>query len=408
MQQAEDDSMFSDCFSTARLWAIPFVVVVLGTMSAPPAMAEYQGSVLYAATAPPNFIHQNPPIFPVTAPQAAGGGQVVGEASDVVTSGFTHAFVWKSDGTPVDLHSNQAIGFLNSSAIGTNGSQQVGAAWNNNPSGPNDTSAVMWNGSASSVVNLAPTLLPNIHESQATVTSGNQQLGLGSAAAGSLNHALLWFGTAESARDLNPAGFDASEAVATNGTSQVGDAGITGGGAHAMLWSGTAASAIDLHPTNLGLIDNSKANGISPDGSEQVGSASGPGTGGNSHAILWRGAADTAVDIEPTNLPGLAGAFAVATNGEFQVGEGDFGNSRHILLWNNGDPNTVTDLSALLTKSYWTTHVYSIDAAGNVFALGQTSLYGWDAIEWSPAVPEPASVVVLGIAGIAALRRRRV
>src|SRR5208337_3689925 len=57
-------------------------------------------------------------------------------------------------------------------------------------------------------------------------------------------HALLWSGTPDSFVDLNPTGFTASDALATNGFDQVGY-GIAHGW-YALLWTGSASSAINL------------------------------------------------------------------------------------------------------------------------------------------------------------------
>src|SRR5436853_399387 len=59
--------------------------------------------------------------------------------------------------------------------------------------------------------------------------------------------AWLIHGSAASAIDLTPVGFISSHAGATDGVRQVGDGGI-GSIAHALLWSGSAESYVDLHP----------------------------------------------------------------------------------------------------------------------------------------------------------------
>src|SRR5947209_759586 len=73
--------------------------------------------------------------------------------------------------------------------------------------------------------------------------------------------------------DLNPNGFTGSWASGISGGEQVGDGSgpATGGQAHALLWRGSAASVVDLHPSGF---DESHALGTS--GREQVGNGSGP------------------------------------------------------------------------------------------------------------------------------------
>ena len=59
--------------------------------------------------------------------------------------------------------------------------------------------------------------------------------------------ALRWNGTAASVVSLHPLGYDAAEALATNSVQQGGwGYRAIDGRTHAMLWSGTAESAIDL------------------------------------------------------------------------------------------------------------------------------------------------------------------
>ena len=82
-------------------------------------------------------------------------------------------------------------------------------------------------------------------------TNGTQQVGFGGFSNG-YRHALLWSGTAASAIDLTPIGYDISDAMAISGNQQVGygwgPAAGPGNYEHALLWSGTAASAVDLPP----------------------------------------------------------------------------------------------------------------------------------------------------------------
>ena len=62
-------------------------------------------------------------------------------------------------------------------------------------------------------------------------------------------HALLWNGTAESVVDLHPSGFSWSQARGVSGASQVGfGLGPPTNEVHALLWNGTAESVVDLHP----------------------------------------------------------------------------------------------------------------------------------------------------------------
>ena len=108
-----------------------------------------------------------------------------------------------------------------------------------------------------------------IDGSYAFGVAGGSQVGQGyGPSTGNNAHALLWSGTAASMVDLNPTGFNNSYAWGNSVTNQVGyGSGIgSGNNDHALLWSGTAASAIDLHPSGF---TRSYAHGVF--GTRQVG-----------------------------------------------------------------------------------------------------------------------------------------
>jgi hypothetical protein len=104
---------------------------------------------------------------------------------------------------------------------------------------------------------------------------------------------------------------------------------------HASLWRGSAESRIDLHPENAG---SSWVWGAS--GDQQVGQV---GVGGI-HAALWRGTAASFVDLNPQ---GSEFSAAFATDGSHQGGfaqlrEGT-GYVFHATLW-SGSPESMVDL----------------------------------------------------------------
>ena len=90
---------------------------------------------------------------------------------------------------------------------------------------------------------------------------------------------------------LNPAGFPISEAIATNGSQQVGygEHSSIDGGDHALLWNGSAASAVDLNPPGFGY-----TYAFATDGTHQVGEGR---SGGTEDALLWTGIATSVVDL---------------------------------------------------------------------------------------------------------------
>ena len=105
------------------------------------------------------------------------------------------------------------------------------------------------------------------------------------------SHAVLWTGTAASAVDLNPIGYSASEALATNGTQQGGWAynPLPAQSQHAALWSGNPDSFVDLNP--LGYNDSriTALTATQQVGDGWVGSMGLPGS--IRHALVWSGTA---------------------------------------------------------------------------------------------------------------------
>jgi hypothetical protein len=212
------------CASNSGVLILFCVFSLLTVSSAEPAGAtQYVGVDLYPIG---NFASDPDPENL----QYVAGRQVVGNAA----LGPVFSRLWPADGTPVDLNPG-LVGtwfYISSEVVATNGSQQVGFGIANNlefPGQPNKQSALLWNGSSASAVELGPPINSSINGNPIAVT---------------------W-------------------AWGTNGQQQVGEGTtLNTHGSHALLWYGTADSAIDLHPTNLGEIDNSSA--YNTDGVNQV------------------------------------------------------------------------------------------------------------------------------------------
>jgi len=367
-----------------------FLLAAVVFIAAPRAFGQaYSGSVLYPLMVPGGFSSAS--VSGVAPAQVVGTGDVSG-TNDI------HALLWTSAGA-VDLNPS---GMTESEGQGTDGARQVGYA--SGSATDNDEHAMLWTGTAGSAVDLNPL---RISESVAYGVSGNQEVGSDFTAGGNDSNALLWTGTADSAIDLNPTnltGITVSEALATNGSQQVGDGygSGTGNNRHALLWTDTAASAVDLNPSG---ITESEADGTS--GTQQVGW--GLTAAIQYHAMLWTGTAISAVDLNPM---GSTESFAYGTNGTYQVGdEYDSSNGPvHALLW-AGTAESVVDLQPLLpsTGTWSDSQALSIDSSDNVYGTADGTfdgVTGTFAVEWS-AVPEPATGSLLLLAGSGMLLRRR-
>ena len=131
--------------------------------------------------------------------------------------------------TVIDLH---PAGFGISEGWGVSGEQQVGTGYTGESLDQPRMHALLWRGSPASVVDLSPS-----GWTEATAVCRGQQVGWGTMD----NHALLWRGSAASMVDLNPSGVDASEALGTSGTEQVGWAVVRPPGTCNTRCSGAAA-----------------------------------------------------------------------------------------------------------------------------------------------------------------------
>ena len=237
-------------------------------------------------------------------------------------NGRNHAMKWSgSSSTFTDLHG--AISFDGSYCLGTHGGQQVG--YGERPVYfTTYQNAILW--SSGVATNLHP--LIGYGYSKALAVKNGQQVGYGSTLpypygenfayhAGS--RALLWAGTAASFVDLNPTGYDASEAWATNGTQQGGHAylAVPLPSQHAALWSGTAASFVDLHPAGY---NDSRVTAMSD--TQQVGDGwVGPmgAVGSVRHALVWNGTAQSVVDLNQYLPPGYTHAVATGIDANGNV-----------------------------------------------------------------------------------------
>lgn len=356
---------------------------------------------------PVDLYTMNPPdglTFPSASSfNATDAGRVVGFGT--VSPGTSQAIFWSADGTAQNLNPTNLAGFNVSIARGVAGSQQVGygggPATGLNASNSN-YHALLWRGTADSTVDLHPTNLPGFGNSTAFGTNGVNQVGYGTASDGK-QHALLWGGSAASAVDLQPTkftGYFASDAYSVSGNQQVGVmSGRTGNVAtppHAVLWTGSADSAVDLQPTNLRDFNvGSAAYGIG--GGQQVGYGSYSSGNSITDALLWNGTATSAVDLSPA---GSTLSVAYTTNGRQQAGYiGVIKNSidppiPHAMVW-QGTAASAFDLHTTLANSFRSSTAYSVNSAGDVFGVAGDSSGNLHAMEWV-APPHSAAATVPG------------
>ena len=362
--------MFGKRIRAAYRISVLVVMPACIALAAVNAFGGYTAVDLYTITPPAGVTDSRPSMLP----WGAADGQVAGEGAGTVD--IFHAILWNSSGVPADLH---PVGAVRSSLDSTNGIQQVGSAQFGSY-----LHATLWSGTAASAIDLNPA---GYDRSEAIGVGGNQQVGeAGKVGPPAFTHAFLWTGTAGSGIDLNPAGATTSYGVGTDGVHQAGFASSDTRPDHAIMWSGTAASAIDLSPTNLPGFDSTYA--LAVRGAVQVGW----GANGENDALLWRGTPDSAVDLNPSQL-GSSNSYAWATNGIQEVGEMyPLDGLKHAVVW-SGTAGSAVDLKQFLPADWKNSAAYSIDAAGNIFGLAADATGHEHAVEWQ--VPEPSVAMML-------------
>ncbi len=313
----------------------------------------------------------------------AATGKRVGGGSD------GHAYLINDNSlAPVDL---TPAGWFNSMAMSTDDTQQCGYGYS--PFGGGNH-AVLWSGSSISSIDLH-TLFTY---SYCMGNHNGQQVGFGERPVyiSTTQHAMLWYGSAATVVDLHPIGYNYSKALGVHNGVQVGYAsslpypGIntdTPGyhtTSHAMMWTGQAASFVDLHPLGY---DASEA--LATNGPQQGGWVY-TALGGQ-HAAMWSGTAASFVDLAPA---GFVDSKVTALTDTQQVGEGwtgagafQAGAVRHALVW-NGSGDTVVDLNQYLPAGYTQAVATGVDAAGNVVG------YAYNNLGFNGAVPADAIAVV--------------
>ncbi|MBL9200787.1 MAG: hypothetical protein JNL39_09790 [Opitutaceae bacterium] len=238
------------------------------------------------------------------------------------TTGGIHALVWS--GTAASVVDLQPSGYNFSFCLGVHGGEQVGYAQSQSYF-VTASHAHLWRGSSNSAVNLHPGTLTY---SRALGVRNGEQVGYASSVAypdgeslgyHTTSRAFKWNGSAASAVDLHPAGFDASEATSTNGTQQGGWGYIALGTSHqhALLWSGSAASVVDLHPAGY---TDSRINALNATVQVGEGWVGTPGALGSvRHALVWSGTAGSVIDLNQCLPAGYTHAVATGVSDDGKI-----------------------------------------------------------------------------------------
>ncbi len=380
------------------------------------AWAGYTAVDLYTMSPPSGLTHPSAGID-TGGFHSTDSGQVGGFGRTSSSPSSDQAILWSAAGVGTNLNPTNLSGYTSSAIQGVSGTQQVGfgagTATGSTPSKTIDH-AMLWNGLASSAVDLQPTLLTGFAASGAFDTDGTTQVGYAVTSGSGLDNAMLWTGTADSAVNLQPSKFASyydSVAYCVSGSQQVGvlaripaQAGFPN---KPMLWSGTAASAVDLTPTTLGTTFDMGAVAYGIGGRQEVGYASNTLTTIGTHAIVWAGTGTSAIDLNPT---GSVLTVAYGTNGHVQVGYMGvtIGNAPsptpEAMMW-LGTATSAFNLQTLLPSNFGASEAFSVDASGNVFGVAEDTSGNYHAIEW--VVPEPSSCVVFGLIAAWLQGRRR-
>jgi hypothetical protein len=314
---------------------------------------------------------------------AAGSG-VIGGYGTVEGGDYPReqrAILWIK-GNPIDV---TPPGYSAAAIENGRGSQWVGSVgqspWNYVPA------AFLWTGNSSAGVNLQPS---GFNFSEALGVGGGKQVGYigfgySCSECGTIieRHATMWSGSAENYVLLHAPDYSGGAyAYDTDGIQTVGEGTPDSGNAvNALLWN-TPAAPIVLNPPGF---DFAFASGVQ-DG-RQIGFAQGPVTGDQAHALLWNSSPTSYVDLHSALF---YQTYGNAMNATRQVGGGypvDAWTS-HALVW-SGSAKSVIDLHQFLPPGFRLRHsnAYDIDEFGNIAGVCAEDASGNPrAVIWEPVV----------------------
>ena len=333
-------------------------------------------------------------------PPAATAAKLLGSSKGKQVGGGSnnHAYLFSGNAlTAVDLH--PSVGYSVSVATSTDDTDQCGYAYSN----LGGIHAVKWSGSSNTMVDLQPS---GYNFSYCTGEDNGEQGGFAEqqSYAVTASHAMLWHGTSTPV-DMHPAfsfltsrirGVKSGEQVGyvSNLAYPFGDYSGYHTSSQAVVWHETAASAVSLHPLGW---DASEA--LATNGTQQGGWAYSLANG--EHAVIWNGTPESVVDLHPA---GYTASRITGIFGTTQVGEGwvgvpfAIGSVRHALAW-TGTPESIVDLNQFLPIGYANGVATGLDADGNVVGFAynnqlQGLFIGGDviAVVFAPGQASPSAL----------------
>jgi hypothetical protein len=295
---------------------------------------------------------------------SSNSGKQVGSAQ-VANSYAPHAYLLTGNAlTAIDLN---PTGAYQSMATCLDDSQQGG--WTYFPTGIH---ATVWNGSSSSYADLNPS---GYNFSYCYGIDNGEQVGYAQQQSYFItaSHAFCWHGSAISGIDLHAGTYSFSRALGCKSGEQVGYVSTIAyaegeqlgyhTGSRAVVWHGSAASAVDVHPVGFDASEATCTNGTQQGGWGYIALGT-----SHQHALIWQGTADTVVDLHPA---GYSDSRINAMSATKQVGEGwvgvqgTLGAVRHALAW-SGTADRVVDLNQYLPAGYTHGVATGVDSNGNV------------------------------------------